>query len=822
MNRMLINATQQEELRVALVSGQILFDLDIEHAGRELKIHNIYKGRITRIERSLEAVFIDYGAERHGFLPFKEISIEYLKPEHRQSDRPNFQEGLKVGQELMVQIQKEERGAKKGAALTTFISLAGRFLVLMPNNPSAGGISRRIENENRAELRDIFNQLTVPAGMGLIVRTAGADRNLDELQSDLDILLKHWAAIQDAFKSRPAPFLINQENDIVIRSIRDYLRKDISEIIVDNPEIFTRTQQYISLVSPDFLNRLKLYKDNVPLFSRFQIEHQIESAFQREVRLPSGGAIVIDHTEALISIDINSGRATKGGDIEETALNTNLEAADEIARQLRLRDLGGLIVIDFIDMTSSRNQREVEDRLREALKMDRARVQVGRISRFGLLEMSRQRLRPSLGETSQIHCPRCSGQGTIRGIESLALSIIRIVEEDALKEKTVQIQVHIPVNVATFLLNEKRKTLAEIEHRLKVNILVIPNPHMETPQYKVVRLRADEVSTQGEIASYNLAEEPATETITTTTTAVITEQPAVKNIISSVAASKAKSGIFGRILSNLFNIQKPTSTSTPTTTTKKTAAEETTQPRENEREREEQQQQRQRRNRDGKRGGRDHRRRDHRDRDNRGYKQAGGRKQKQFGEQRQEHRHDHQQQPHPHHAHEHHAQPRDERPHTEQRPEQQRRHFNDERQPRHHHEAKATTSEFTQSTEIKTPQFEKPVPQQPVVSERPAPAEPAKVVSPTIEAQTTVKAEKTNIPDIANINIEPVSEEKVAEFKPRSNRPTTRRFGGAAQSRRRGYLRTSNNNRNSQDTTTSTTSGTEIIDLTHKDEKAEK
>ncbi|MGD8207688.1 MAG: Rne/Rng family ribonuclease, partial [Thiohalocapsa sp.] len=438
MKRMLINATQPEELRVAIVDGQQLFNLDIESPGREQKKANIYKGTITRVEPSLEAAFVDYGSERHGFLPLKEISRNYFQGELKPGTKANIKELIKEGQELMVQIDKEERGTK-GAALTTFISLAGRYLVLMPNNPRAGGVSRRIEGADRSELREALSQLSLPEDMGLIVRTAGVGKNAEELQWDLDYLLQLWDAIKTSSEERKAPFLIYQESDIIIRSIRDHLRADIGEIVVDNPEMFHRAEEFVRQVMPHNLKKLRLYQDEVPLFTRYQIESQIESAFQREVRLPSGGSVVIDHTEALTSIDINSARATKGADIEETALNTNLEAVDEIARQLRLRDLGGLFVIDFIDMTPAKNQREVENRLRDALKQDRARVQIARISRFGLLEMSRQRLRPSLGESSQHVCPRCKGHGTIRGVESLALSVLRIVEEEAMKENTARI-----------------------------------------------------------------------------------------------------------------------------------------------------------------------------------------------------------------------------------------------------------------------------------------------------------------------------------------------------------------------------------------------
>lgn len=566
MNRMLINATQQEELRVALVSGQTLYDLDIEHAGREQKKANIYKGKITRIEPSLEAVFVDYSSERHGFLPFKEIAPEYLRSGTNPHDRYAIRDSLKVGQEVMVQIEKEERGSK-GAALTTYISLPGCYLVLMPNNPSAGGISRRIEGDERAEMQSILNALELPEDMGLIVRTAGVGRNLDELQWDLSVLLKQWDAIKTAFNVRPAPFLIHQESDVVMRAVRDYLRKDIGEILIDHPEVYAHAKQQIELFRPDFVNRAKLYTDSVPLFSRFQIEHQIESAFQREVRLPSGSTIVIDHTEAMVSIDINSGKATKGGDIEETALNTNLEAADEIARQLRLRDLGGLIVIDFIDMSSVRNQREVENRLREALKMDRARVQTGRISRFGLLEMSRQRLRSSLSETIHKPCPRCSGQGTIRGIESLSLSIIRIIEEDAMKEKTSVIQAQLPVEAATYLLNEKRQMIMQIETRHNVRIFLVPNPYLETPHYKINRLRADEVAGRGEeTASYDLMEKNIEKDVVFSTAPVV-EAPAVKSISgtsSGMTKPKATGSIFKTLKTLIAKLFQPAEVKTQT------------------------------------------------------------------------------------------------------------------------------------------------------------------------------------------------------------------------------------------------------------------
>ncbi|MFP4129280.1 MAG: ribonuclease E/G, partial [Halorhodospira sp.] len=489
MKRMLINATQPEELRVALVDGQVLYDLDIEAPSREQKKANIYKGIITRIEPSLEAAFIQYGAERHGFLPFKEIAPAYFTSADGKRATPR--EGLRESQEVLVQVDKEERG-NKGAALTTYISLAGRYLVLMPNNPRAGGVSRRIEGSERTETRESLRQLDVPEGMGLIVRTAGVGRSAEELQWDLDYLLKLWDAIQKATAERAAPFLVYQESDVIIRALRDYLRPDIGEILVDDEAVYAKARDFIEQVMPYNRQKLKRYTDPVPLFSRYQIESQIESAFQRDVRLPSGGAIAIDHTEALISIDINSSRATKGADIEETALSTNLEAADEIARQLRLRDLGGLVVIDFIDMGPPRNQREVESRLREAVKADRARVQIGRISRFGLLEMSRQRLRSSLGEAHQEVCSRCGGQGTVRSVDSLGLSILRIIEEEAMKEQTGKVLAQLPVDVATFLLNEKRSQVGEIEQRYGTHILLIPNRNFETPHYEIRRMRTDE------------------------------------------------------------------------------------------------------------------------------------------------------------------------------------------------------------------------------------------------------------------------------------------------------------------------------------------
>jgi len=510
MKRMLFNATQAEELRVAIVDGQKLIDLDIESAAKEQRKSNIYKAVITRIEPSLEAAFVDYGAERHGFLPFKEVSRSYFQPD-LEPGRARIQDALKVGQELIVQVEKDERG-NKGAALTTYISLAGRYLVLMPNNPRGGGVSRRIEGEDRQELREVMDQLDIPGGMSLIARTAGIGRTAEELQWDLNYLLQLWTAIDGAAKSQTGAFLIYQESSLVIRAIRDYFQPEIGEILIDTDEIFEQAQQFMSHVMPGNVARVKRYHDDVPLFSRFQIEHQIESAYSRQVGLPSGGAVVIDHTEALVAVDVNSGRATKGADIEETALRTNLEAADEIARQLRLRDLGGLIVIDFIDMESTKSQREVENRLRDALHFDRARVQTGKISRFGLLELSRQRLRPALAETSYITCPRCTGTGHIRSTESAALHILRILEEEAMKENTGAIHVQVPVDVGTFLLNEKRVDIARIEMRHRVNLLIIPNRHIETPQHEIIRLRHDQLNQEGLVlASYEMAVRPAEE-----------------------------------------------------------------------------------------------------------------------------------------------------------------------------------------------------------------------------------------------------------------------------------------------------------------------
>jgi ribonuclease E len=500
MKRMLINATQAEELRVAIVDGQALYDIDIEQPSKEQKKSNIYKGRITRLEPSLEAAFVEYGGERHGFLPLKEISKLYF-PDGVDHNRAGIRDLVREGQQLVVQVEKEERG-NKGAALTTFISLAGRYLVLMPNNPRAGGVSRRIEGDDRQDMKEVLSQLKLPAEMGVIVRTAGMGRDIEELQWDLDYLLQVWKSVSEAATSRPAPFLVYQESRLIIRALRDYLRGDIGEILVDEPEMYRDAQEFMQQVMPQNLRKLKLYQEAVPLFSRFQIESQIENAFERQVRLPSGGSIVIDHTEALTAIDINSAKATKGSDIEETAFNTNREAAVEIARQLRIRDLGGLIVIDFIDMASSRHQREVEDALRDALKNDRARVQLGRISRFGLMEMSRQRLRPSLGESSQLVCPRCEGHGRMRSVESLSLSILRVAEEHAMKENTGQVLVQAPTEIANYLLNEKRRALGEIEQRHDAPIVIVADDQLETPHYEVTRIRENEIGEESSKPSY--------------------------------------------------------------------------------------------------------------------------------------------------------------------------------------------------------------------------------------------------------------------------------------------------------------------------------
>src|SRR5436309_3481285 len=510
MKRMLINATQQEERRLAIVDGQKLLDFENEIEGREQRKGNIYKAVVTRVEPSLEACFVDYGEDRHGFLPFKEISRNFFR-DGVDVRNAKIGDAIKEGQELLVQVEKEERG-NKGAALTSFVSLAGRYLVLMPNNPRGGGVSRRVEGEDRQELRETMDKLDLPSGMSVIARTAGIGRNVDELQWDLNYLMQLWRAIEGAGQSASGAFLIYQESSLVIRAIRDYFQPDIGEILIDTDDIYEQAQQFMSHVMPDMVHRVKRYRDDVPLFSRFQIEHQIETAYSRTVPLPSGGAIVIDHTEALVSVDVNSARATRGSDIETTAFNTNCEAADEIARQLRLRDLGGLIVIDFIDMESAKNQREVEPRLKDALRYDRARVQLGKISRFGLMELSRQRLRPALAESAYIPCPRCHGIGHIRGTESTALHILRILQEEAMKENTAQVVAQMPVDVATFLLNEKRAEVLTIETRFKVNVLMVPNRHLETPNYSVQRMRHDELN-QGEPlpASFDMVERPVEE-----------------------------------------------------------------------------------------------------------------------------------------------------------------------------------------------------------------------------------------------------------------------------------------------------------------------
>ena len=555
MKRMLFNATHPEELRVAIVDGQRLVDIDIEAAGREQRKSNIYKGVITRVEPSLEACFVDYGEERHGFLPFKEISRSYFRP-GVDVGRAKVNEAVREGDELIVQVEKEERGTK-GAALTTFVSLAGRYLVLMPNNPRGGGVSRRIEGEDRQELREAMDQLELPGGMSVIARTAGIGRSVEELQWDLNYLLKLWHAVADAAtplyrteggetsaeptsdgkknkRLNPAPFLIFEESSLVIRAIRDYFHPSIGEILVDTDEIAEQAQQFMAHVMPDMVGRVKRYKDDIPLFSRFQIEHQIETAHSRTVQLPSGGSIVIDHTEALVSIDVNSARATKGSDIEETALRTNTEAADEAARQLRLRDLGGLIVIDFIDMEESKNQRTVENKLKDALHYDRARVQMGKISRFGLMELSRQRLRPALSEGSHITCPRCNGVGVIRDTESSALHILRIIQEEAMKENTAAIHAQVPVEAATYLLNEKRADIAKLEARMRVSIVLIPNKHLETPHYKVERLRHDDERLDLAKASYERAESPTIDTPYAAAAAAAAAKPKQEAVVRGI------------------------------------------------------------------------------------------------------------------------------------------------------------------------------------------------------------------------------------------------------------------------------------------------
>ncbi len=564
MEKMLINATQTEEVRVALVKDNDLYDLDIECPAEIKKKGNIYKALVTRREPSLDAIFVEYGAKRQGFLPLKEISPEYFhkQPGEAEDDKLPITSLIREGQELLVQVDKEERG-NKGAALTTYITLAGCYLVLMPNNPNSGGISRRIEGDDRDELKETLNALQLPDNMGLIIRTAGVGKNLDELQADLDMLCNQWQAIRQAYNSQLAPCLIHQEGDVIIRSIRDNLRKSIDEIIIDDQISYVKAKQYIEQVKPDFLPNLKLYNNTIPLFNFYQIESQIETAYQREVLLPSGGALVIDRTEALISIDINSAKATSGSDIETTALNTNLEAADEIARQLRLRDLGGLVVIDFIDMGSSKNQREVEHRLKEALKADRARIQVGRISRFGLLEMSRQRLRLSLGETAQEVCPRCEGRGAVRNIQSQCLSITRLIEEEALKEKTAEVQVQLPVELATFIINEKREFILNIEKRHNVQILIIANPYLHAPQYNIIRLKEDNVG-KAKKPSYTFIQQP--ELVITRSELETTrhDEPAVKGF-SQQPAKVQQNSFIKRLWSSLFgSTSEVTAPATPT------------------------------------------------------------------------------------------------------------------------------------------------------------------------------------------------------------------------------------------------------------------
>ncbi len=559
MKRMLINATQPEEIRIALVDGQQLYDLDVETPHHQKKKANIYKGKITRIEQHLEAAFVDYGSERHGFLPFKEVAEEYYPKDHK-GGRITIADVLKEGQEIIVQVQKEERG-NKGAALSAQITLAGPYIVMMPNNPKAGGISRRIEGDDRSETRDSLSDVDIPKGTGLIIRTAGVGKTTEELQWGVDYLSQLWEAIKTTAKEKPAPFLIHQESDIVTLAIRDYLRQDIGEIVIDNMEVFHKARDFIQHIMPQQVSKVKPYQDSIPLFTRFQVESQIETAYQREVTLPSGGVIVIDITEALTAIDINSSRSTKGGDIEETAFHTNMEAAHEIARQLRLRDLGGLVVIDFIDMHSNKNQRDIENKMREAVKPDRARVQIGKISRFGLLEMSRQRLRPSIEESTQIACPRCKGVGVIRGIESLALSILRLLEEEAMKENTRRVTVQLPVDVATFLLNEKRGQITHIEGRHDLHVLIIPNENLVTPQYVIDRARHNDEVSDG--SSYTIKEIIVPEEFTKIEPAPPKpkEEPALKNIETAVVApaprvsrdsSESKPSLFSRLWKAIF------------------------------------------------------------------------------------------------------------------------------------------------------------------------------------------------------------------------------------------------------------------------------
>jgi len=565
MKRMLINATQPEELRVAIAEGQHLFDLDIEVPSQEQKKSNVYKGKITRVEPSLEACFVDFGSARHGFLPLKEIcESAYIKDAPKKGGKIAIRDAVREGQEIIVQVEKEERG-NKGAALTTYISLAGRYLVLMPTNPTAGGVSRRITGNDRDHLREQLQKVTTPANVGIIVRTAGVGRESEELQWDLDYLLQLWTAIEQAASNRSAPFLIYQESNLFIRALRDHLRNDIGEILIDSESVYNDAREFMQQVMPHNLNKLKLYKDQVPLFNRYQIESQIESAFARTVHLPSGGAVVFDHTEALLSIDINSARATKGSDIEETAYNTNMESANEIARQLRLRDLGGLIVIDFIDMTSRKHQREVEECLRRAMQIDKARVQIGRISRFGLLEMSRQRLRPSLGESSQETCPRCEGHGTIRSVESMALSILRLVEEEVMKDFTGQIIVQAPTEVVNFMHNEKRSALAQVEARHGVPIVLLANQHLVTPHFDILRVRKSDIS---EEPSYARVEQPEAKVIANERSqahAVAAPAPAVKHLVPArpvpQRTEEKAPGLFTRLANILFPPTKEASKS---------------------------------------------------------------------------------------------------------------------------------------------------------------------------------------------------------------------------------------------------------------------
>lgn len=577
MKRMLINATQAEELRVAIVDGQQLYDIDIEQPAKEQKKSNIYKGRIVRLEPSLEAAFVDYGGARHGFLPLKEISRDYFVP-GVDPNKASMKEYLREGQEVVVQVDKEERG-NKGAALTTYISLAGRYMVLMPNSPTAGGVSRRIEGDDRQALKQAMDSMTIPEDMGVIIRTAGMGRDAEELQWDLNYLVQLWSAISEAALTKPSPSFIHQESRLIIRALRDYMRPDIGEVLVDTDEIYQQAQDFMQWVMPHNLRKLKMYKDDIPLFNRFQIESQIEQAYERTVRLPSGGSIVVDQTEALTAVDVNSSRATKGGDIEETALNTNLEAAEEVARQMRLRDLGGLVVIDFIDMSSGKHQRMVEDRLQQSLKLDRARVQIGKISRFGLLEMSRQRLRPSLGESSQIICPRCDGHGRMRSVESLSLSILRLAEEQAMKDKTAQVLVQAPPQIANYLLNEKRRALVEIETRHEAPIIIISDEALETPHFNVTRIREGDQPEDTAKPSYQRGVPRRLEVHALTKAQLnVPAEPAVTHIKPSnvapprqvaapdqAVATSAKPGLFARFLGMFAGSSSESDKATQTT-----------------------------------------------------------------------------------------------------------------------------------------------------------------------------------------------------------------------------------------------------------------